>query len=329
MTKTTILHSGSPSATYHVSQEHQKQLQQLNIPDNLKNFLVLLHTATFSPITMPPPKGKSLTQDTYKKLTPSRASTDSKAATSDSDAQYSEILAEIKLFRADIQAQLLSMTEQYNSRIDSLERKLLERDNEITHLKATIQLLQEQTCHHAQQSLANEIEIIGLPEKDNENLQHLVMIAANKIGVKLGEMEIDWVARAGPRITKVKGKDPTEKSNHNDLPRPVVVKLVRRSTRELLLKAAKTRKDLTTADIIAGTSKAIYINERLTKQTRLLFREARMRAKQYKYKFCWTSNGTILIRQEDKKPSIKIQSEDDLVRHLGPPLHPTPDVCDP
>lgn len=97
-----------------------------------------------------------------------------------------EILSEIKMLRVDfgtIQAQLTSMTAQYNDRLDILEKKLQERDSEITELKAALKLLKEQGQIQNNCFLANEIEITGLPEAKNESLQP----------VKVVESDIDWI----------------------------------------------------------------------------------------------------------------------------------------
>lgn len=64
--------------------------------------------------------------------------------------------------------------------------------------------LKEYLSKQAQNALANEVEIMGIPENCNENLQHVVLVTAAKIGIELKETDIDWVRRAGKKETLLK-----------------------------------------------------------------------------------------------------------------------------
>lgn len=226
---------------------------------------------------------------------------------------------------AALKQQIASTAEQHNSKLDELEKKLEQRDHEISNLKATIYTLQDQLIQQAQVAVSNELEIIGLPEEANENIVHLVKTTASiKLGVKLEDADIDWISRVGPRTPKPQnepttelGKDQTAKAD--PLPRPVVVRLVRRTKRSEILKAAKSRKTIKTDGITADPGHTLFFNERLTKHNRTLFREAKSRSKLYEWKYCWISNGTILLRKQEKQTAHIIRSVVDLDRLLGPP----------
>lgn len=129
------------------------------------------------------------------------------------------------------------------------------------------------------------------------------------MGVNLAEQDIDGVFRAGPPRTA--GPSTAEE---NKLPRPIVVRLVRRANRDLLIKESKVRGNLTTADIVPGTSNRVYVNERLSKTNRSLFREARLLAKQHNFRFCWIRYGCIYVRKAEKKPAMPIRTEEDFSR---------------
>ncbi|CAB3243313.1 unnamed protein product [Arctia plantaginis] len=97
-------------------------------------------------------------------------------------------------------------------------------------------------------------------------------LLAAKIGVELSDNEIDWIERVGPKRPppEINQSKPEQK-----LPRPVVVRLQRRNKRDLTLKAAKTRRNLTTTDLeLNGPDLKVFFNERLTKENRNLFRAA-------------------------------------------------------
>lgn len=200
----------------------------------------------------------------------------------------------------------------FDQRIKSLER--LEDEN--TVLKATVTNLQLQLESQAQQALSNEVEISGLEESANENLTHLVLITANKLGMELQEVDLNFVSRAGPKIKNTEDKTPSGSNRARH--RPLVVSFIRRTKRDEFLKHAKSRKSLSSKDIVGqGVGGTVYVNERLTGSKRHLFRTARTFAKEEGYKYCWLRNGSIFLRKQDAKegsPALRIQSEEDLNR---------------
>lgn len=193
-------------------------------------------------------------------------------------------------------------------RVTELEERYLQ---ETTALKYHIQKLEGQLSTQAQTYLRNEVEFIGVPEYPNENLTHIALVAANKIGVDLGENDIDWVLRAGV------SRKPTSSDSTTNFARPVVMRLLRRAKRDEFIKCVKTRKSITTKDLgIDNQAKRVFFNERLTRDNRELFRECRNRAAAAGYKFCWTSSGTIFLRKCEGCPAIRIRSVAELDEKL-------------
>ncbi|KAI5635723.1 hypothetical protein NE865_11519 [Phthorimaea operculella] len=184
-------------------------------------------------------------------------------------------------------------------------------------LQITVSNLQNANAVLEQENIRNEIEIIGVPETNDENLGHIVMTACNKIGVELKEDDIDDIFRAGPKQRK--------DSDKNRL-RPVVVKLVRHRKRDAILKAARTRRNITAKDVIDGAPGNIYFNERLTKQNRNLFRDARLRSSSHNFRYCWTRNGNIFVRCSDGRPAIRIVTAEDLDKKIGPQKQQSPNA---
>lgn len=188
-------------------------------------------------------------------------------------------------------------------------KKLEESEIENKALKATVGQLQLELKSQAQIQVRNEVEIVGIPELANENLIHIVLTAAVKIGVDLKEEDIDWVSRAGPKPAR---KIPDSRSN---LSRAIVFRCVRRTKRDNFIKAARLRKNINTQDLLqGGPDHRIYINERLTREIRLLFREARTKAKEHGFQYCWTNQGNIFVRQREGKPGIAIKTQEDILR---------------
>ncbi|KOB71838.1 Uncharacterized protein OBRU01_13511 [Operophtera brumata] len=120
---------------------------------------------------------------------------------------------------------------------------LEKRDVVVENLQVTVLQLKNELKAQAQVNLRNEIEIVGIPENSSENLHHTVLVAAKKMGVELEDRDLDWVSRVGPRRPPVTVTLPEDGAR---MPRPVVVRLLRRSKRDQFLKATKSRRTLTT-----------------------------------------------------------------------------------
>lgn len=188
--------------------------------------------------------------------------------------------------------------------LDDRLKHLEHRDQEFVLLTEKVRQLECSLNTQAQSQLRNEVEIIGIPETHNESLQHIVLIAARKIGVELSEQDVDWVHRAGSRRAV---------STDNSFSRPVVVRLLRRGKRDQIIKASRSRRIITSKDLdVDGPVTKIFYNERLTRENRQLFREAREASVRLGYKFCWCHLGTIYMRRREGTTALPIRSKEDL-----------------
>ncbi|KOB72688.1 Uncharacterized protein OBRU01_12179 [Operophtera brumata] len=201
---------------------------------------------------------------------------------------------------------------------DERLKYLEKRDAVVDSLQVTVFQLQNELKAQAQANLRNEVEMVGIPENLSENLHHIVLVAAKKIGLDLEDADIDWVSRVGPRRPPVSAKLPEDGAR---MPRPIVVRLLRRAKRDQFLKSAKSRNNFSSTDLgIIGESRKVFFNERLTKENRVLFRDTRSRAKLHGYAFCWCSQGVIYVRQREGKAASPIRSKNDMDRLLPPSL---------
>lgn len=266
---------------------------------------------------------------------PSKISSSSQTKKSPGDqlsSKFSDIetlTSEIRLLRQDMQIfksdfkAVVDALDLCRSRLDDVVTRLTLAETKIkvseeTHLKETntskalIAQLQQQVESQSQMLLRNEVEISGVEEAPNENPYHLALITAAKIGMQIPESELDFVYRAGARHTY----DETKKIPH--LPRPLVVRFTRKTLRDEFLKQARSRKSLNNIDIVGqAPERKVYINERLTRDKRLLFREARTQARESDFRYCWVKNGSIYIRKNSGSPGMLIQSSDDLQQLRG------------
>ncbi|XP_075990189.1 uncharacterized protein LOC142985831 [Anticarsia gemmatalis] len=235
-------------------------------------------------------------------------------------SELRQLRQEMSEIRQEIKEQSSHISKTIDERLAEYSNICQSKDIEIATLKASVSHLQQVVANQEQQLIKNDLEIIGIPEQDNENLTHIVLLTSQKMGIKLTEADVDEVARAGPKRPKVSELRSTEAKR----PRPIVVKLLRRQKRDELVQAARSRRNVTTDNITPGPSQKIFVNERLTKANRNLFRDARLRSQKKGFRFCWVRHGGIFIKENENKQAIRILSSDDLDRILGPPPQSEP-----
>ncbi|KAL0895491.1 hypothetical protein ABMA27_011601 [Loxostege sticticalis] len=178
--------------------------------------------------------------------------------------------------------------------------------------------LEQEVNAQAQTSLRSEVEIAGMAESARENLIHNVLVMAQKVGIKLEDKDIDSVARAGAPRRPSAGTESSDPDARSTLPRPVVVRFTRRWTRDDFIKACKSRRNITSKDILPeGPATKLYVNERLTTVNRSLFRDTRLQARQQGYRHCWTKGGTIYVRAFDGAHAKAVRTPADLARIFG------------
>ncbi|KAI5645492.1 PHD-finger domain-containing protein [Phthorimaea operculella] len=194
--------------------------------------------------------------------------------------QIQEVQMEVKNMQARVEAVESSQSgsPEFKSRITDLEEKLNTTSQEL---------------------LLNDLQITGIPECNGENVHHIVQTLALKIGAPLEDQDIVDVYRVGQQLTN----NPMELKSKG--PRPLIVRLARRSTRDAILKSSRVRRNLKSTDIdFPAPASRIYINERLTKQNRILFKRARVEAKKSSWKYVWTKNGKIYAKKTDGKCKV-------------------------
>lgn len=245
------------------------------------------------------------------------------------DSQVISLAMEIRCLRSEVNAmrdELRQFRDEFSglndkmnkccNRMDTLETRVKElEDNSenlnsprLIQLEETIGELQLQLNEREQESLLNDVQLSGITESSGENPAQLINTLALKLAIKLEDQDIVFAKRVGNVL-----RDRTE----GEAPRPriLVVRLARRAARDSLLRAARVRRNLTTADIeVPGAPHRIYLNERLTKTNRQLFLEARQAASRLQWKYAWTKDGRILARKEEGKSAVHIRTEKDISR---------------
>lgn len=245
------------------------------------------------------------------------------------------LLREVRLFKEEMRATRLQL-ETLNSTISSLTLKIDECDRKVCQLDArvgsiearlvegattssssslleTIEQLKGEINDRDQDLLSNDIEITCIPEEKGENLVQIVNILSIKLGVKLAEQDLVSATRVGRSNQSLEAYPPPR-------PRPIAVRLARRVSRDQLMLAARVRRGITTEDTgLPAPHRRFYVNERLTRSNRQLFRQARDIGTRLGWRFIWTRDGKIFARKRQGTdcPRHRIQTEGDLRRVFG------------
>ncbi|XP_047991739.1 uncharacterized protein LOC125230587 [Leguminivora glycinivorella] len=179
---------------------------------------------------------------------------------------------------------------------------------------STITRIQEDLNERDQQALLNDIEITAVPEFKGESPMHIFVGIASKLGLNLEEHDVVHVGRVGP--VHGDGDRLEGAGSVRSRPRPIVVRLARRSVRDQLLKNSRVRRGTTCADLglPEHQHRPFYVNERLTKTNRILFGKARELKRAQNWRFVWTKDGRVFARKSETSKVHYIRSERDLCR---------------
>jgi len=141
----------------------------------------------------------------------------------------------------------------------------------------------------------HNLEIHGIPERENEDLEVIVEELGKAVEVEIEYSDIDHrlPSKLKPRLIIVKFKSYNDKSN-------------------LYQARWKLRSYVEDPDANLNGAQKIYINENLTSTRKRLFAEVRKRAKQYHWHTASTKDGNIFVRKEKGGKAQKITRQADL-----------------
>lgn len=244
------------------------------------------------------------------------------------EASFSELNIEGKLdrlfskfndFNNKLSAESVNAKKRHDeltSEIKKINRKVTELDKRVEHMEAGNEVMNEEvidlrrTVNSLQQAAyKDELIIRGVPEKEKseEELFTIVQLIVRAVNC-VPEPTICMVKRIGKKID----------INKNN--RPILIQVSHFSEKEKLL-AAKKKINVSCAQIkfdddttLGAENQVIYFEERLTKRTSDLYRNARILRKQQKLKFVWIRNGQLYVRKRDNDVAICVDSEEQLIQ---------------
>lgn len=197
--------------------------------------------------------------------------------------KISELLKET--FRGEIESMVDSVVKGVlkglQERITALEKTNDALQTENKALTSKVASLEKQIEQGEQYSRRNCLRISGLKEEANEDTDALVMSIASTIGSEIQISDIDRSHRVGsPR-------------HQRDRPRDVIVKFATYRCRQKFFKRRTALKDT--------GYRGVFVNEDLTRQRSSLLYEARKLFKSSLVKGAWSSDGTILVRDQSDR----------------------------
>ena len=221
-----------------------------------------------------------------------------------------------------IQTKLDGLVKQMNDNYTALQAKLdlLEARNASLEAENATLMKKLQTCETSlnnleQYSRRECVEISGIPEVKEENTDDIVIKVGSLIGLDIEKHDISISHRLPkPSYSAVVREGPRASSNASSRAPNIIVKFVRRETRDRFYKGRKLLRDKSTRDLDLArySENKIYISENLTQANKDIFKESLQVKKDLKYKFIWTFYGRTYLRKDSESPVVAILKLSDL-----------------
>lgn len=213
------------------------------------------------------------------------------------NAKYDTLITAVEDFRSTVDF-LLTKNETLQAQVDKLE---VEKKETLLHIES----MENKIESLERTNRATCLEVRNIPTGSAEtkrSLSDTIMSVGRALSVEIQTSDIKDVYR-------IKSKDPNNKTIIVDLSsvllKETILNKYRRNNREHSRLSSEKLK-------IPGPSKPIFISENLSARSKKLFYLAREFAKAHSYKFCWTTNGKIFLRERENGPLIRIEKESDL-----------------
>lgn len=214
-------------------------------------------------------------------------------------------IAEIKQQNEDIHLSIEFLSQQNAE----LREKVSRMETEQKESRAYVKTLEDKIDTLERQSKSTAIEIRNIPVPKAESKEDLLKIL-QKVSSTL---KVSVAASDVCDIFRISTKVPTDK--------PIICNLNSVLLRDKILRGLrdfnrthKANKFSTEHIHIQGASQPIFVAESLTPKMRRLFFLARSFASSNSYDFCWVTRGRIYLRRKEGEPTIRIDSEADLVK---------------
>ena len=227
-----------------------------------------------------------------------------------------EYQLEIETLRAEVREIKESQAFIYNQ-YDSLKAeydKLIEvntlQKEEISNLKSQAAALKTQEIKDSikvdeleQYGRRQNLEIVGVPEKEDENTNAIVLEVAKMLDVDIMSSHIS----TSHRLPKKKAS-----SRNNSGSSPIIVRFTSRDIRNQIYANRKKARFVDLKNFSVSDTKNIFVNENLTPTRKQLFWKTKQEVKNNSWKYIWTHNGNVFVKKDDNASITAIKNELDL-----------------
>ena len=223
------------------------------------------------------------------------------------------VVKQLQLALRPILAPLEEALKQSNEINAALRLHIAERDDTIQRLTQQVSDLEVRYDDLEQQGRKGSLRVFGLPEDDEGTLEDKLIKLWNnhlELDPPITIEDIEVTHRLGkPPQTNQDGQEASEDgSRQHPKPRPVIVKLASRCTKNAIIEKRKKLKD-NPYKCANETTAAVYIGDDLTKRRANLAFQARQLRKNKLIYDTWVTNCKIVVKDNYNRISL-IQSEE-------------------
>lgn len=191
----------------------------------------------------------------------------------------------------------------FSEKVKSLESRVTGMEkvtDQIPILQDSIDKLNRESQDRDQWARANNAEIIGIPQKKNENLYDIAQKIATLSNFTVRKEDINYIARIPTRIPNAD--------------KPIIVAFNSRFTKEDFVATARKSKLLNISNLGFSASANFYVNDHLTPSNKSLLSKARALAKENNFKYVWVKHCKIMAKRSDTASTFFIKCEKDLLK---------------
>lgn len=191
-----------------------------------------------------------------------------------------------------------SKLESVINKISEMEKKVQTYELRCNKLEKELNILKATVNSTEQLTLANNIEISGIPKTPNENISEIVNTVARVLNCQLNRHDVIDSFR--------------NKSRQNNDGR-IVVQFNSKAVKDSLINSMKSRyKDknpLMAKDIHSNFSNSkVFINDQLTQNNKKLLWLAKEVGKYYNHRYTWANMSGVFVRKVEGEQFFKIQN---------------------
>ena len=227
-----------------------------------------------------------------------------------------EYQLEIETLRAEVieikesQAFICNQYDSLKAEYDKLIKVNTLQKEEISNLKSQAAALKTQEIKDSikvdeleQYGRRQNLEIVGVPEKEDENTNAIVLEVAKMLDVDIMSSHIS----TSHRLPKKKAS-----SRNNSGSSPIIVRFTSRDIRNQIYANRKKARFVDLKNFSVSDTKNIFVNENLTPTRKQLFWKTKQEVKNNSWKYIWTHNGNVFVKKDDNASITAIKNELDL-----------------